>query len=260
MSQASSSAPDRRPDRGVRLLDVDPELGAALEGSELVEARELAVLPTLALAAGAWDVEQLAHAPGVSGEVHGFLVLDGAVTASASIVGRACDRLVFAGGLVLVDGAPEMSIPVQWSWSAVTRTRVAILDDRLVVIGARWPRLLGAILNRAGQQSRQALLYQAISQLPRVEDRLLALMWVIADRCGVVRSDGIHVPLPVTHQALARMIGAQRPTVTLGLGRLAEEGLLRPETGGWVIDPDSAAQFRSPDGAPDPDHQPAAST
>lgn len=243
---------------GVRLLDVDPELGSGLEGDQLAEARDHAVVAAVMLPPGAWALDQLAAARGVRGEVHGFLVVDGVVIARAALVRRVSGRLIFAGAVVLVDAGEEASISVQWGWSAVTRTRLAVLDDRLLMIGARWPRLLAALLRRAAHQNLQALLHQAISQLPRVEDRLLALMWSIADRRGIVRGDGVYVPLPVTHQALAQMIGAQRPTVTLGLARLAEEDLLRPEKGGWVIDPRSAAQFQRAEDAPDVDERPAA--
>ena len=68
-----------------------------------------------------------------------------------------------------------------------------------------------------------------------MEERLLALMWAIADRRGVVRSNGVWFSLPATHQMLAQMIGAQRPTVTLGLRSLTRQGVLRAESGGWLL-------------------------
>jgi CRP/FNR family cyclic AMP-dependent transcriptional regulator len=92
---------------------------------------------------------------------------------------------------------------------------------------------------------------QAIGQLPRVEDRLLALMWSIADRRGVVRRDGIWVHLPVTHATLAQMIGARRPTVSLGLRTLSERGFLTAENGGWLLSRASLAEFASPSRRPD---------
>jgi CRP-like cAMP-binding protein len=94
---------------------------------------------------------------------------------------------------------------------------------------------LSAILKRAAQQTASTLVQQAISQLPRVEDRLLALMRTIAQREGVARPDGIFIALAATHDTLAHMIGAQRPTVSLGLAHLAEEGRLRPEPDGWTL-------------------------
>jgi CRP/FNR family cyclic AMP-dependent transcriptional regulator len=76
---------------------------------------------------------------------------------------------------------------------------------------------------RGADPTRHALLQQSISQLPRVEDRLLALMWLLADSRGIVCEDGIRVPLSVTHESLAQMIGARRQTVNLGLWPSATE-------------------------------------
>jgi CRP-like cAMP-binding protein len=64
----------------------------------------------------------------------------------------------------------------------------------------------------------------AISQLPRVELRVLALLWQLADRWGRVTPLGVEIDLELTHEALGRLIGAQRPTVSLALADLAEAG------------------------------------
>ena len=76
-------------------------------------------------------------------------------------------------------------------------------------------------------------------------------MWSIADRRGVVRGDGVWVHLPVTHATLAQMIGARRPTVSLGLRTLSERGFLSAENGGWLISRASLAEFPTPSTRPD---------
>ena len=91
--------------------------------------------------------------------------------------GRTCTRLIGPRELVLLDGVETDSIPVTWEWSVLAPARLALLDGRLRLIARRWPPLMGAILERAAQQTRNAFLQQAISQLPRVEERLLALFW-----------------------------------------------------------------------------------
>ncbi|HTW11705.1 MAG TPA: helix-turn-helix domain-containing protein, partial [Solirubrobacteraceae bacterium] len=150
-----------------------------------------------------------------------------------------CTRYIGARELVLLDGVEGDSIPLEWRWSVLEPARLALLDQRLDVIARRWPALLGAILARAAQQTRNAFVQQAISQLPRVEQRILALFWSIADREGTVRPDGVWLSLSATHGTLAHMVGAQRPTVSLGLSRLADSGLLRHEAGGWLLAPES---------------------
>lgn len=166
-------------------------------------------------------------------------MLSGVVMSEASIAGRPCVRLVTPGEIVLFDEPESSSTSASWGLVVLADARVAVLDDRLLAIAQRWPRLLSAILKRAGQQSQQALLQQAISQLPRVEDRLLALVWSIADRQGVARPDGVWVPMTLSHDTLAQMVGARRPTITLALRSLTEEGVLHAEKGGWLIARDS---------------------
>jgi CRP/FNR family transcriptional regulator, cyclic AMP receptor protein len=228
--------------RGVRLLDADPDLAADLSPEHLAQARNI-VLPTITLDPGPWHIAELRDVDGVQPQVRGFLALDGAIAMDLTIATQVCTRLVTPGELVLLDGFQDDSIPMRSGWTVIEHSRLAILDQRLLLIGARWPGLLGAILNRAAQQVHHALLQQAISQLPRVEDRLLALMWSIADRRGVVRGDAVWVHLPVTHATLAQMIGARRPTVSLGLRTLAERGVLEARDGGWLIARDSVAGF-----------------
>ena len=226
-------------------------MGDALAPGEFDTARRLVVLPTVDLEVDSWDVRNLDQVDGVRGEVLGFAVLSGVIAMDVWLARRTCTRLIAAGEFVLLDGVEEDSIPISWGWSVIVPARLAVFDERLLAMGQRWPRLLAAVLQRAAQQTRNALLQQAISQLPRVEDRLLALFWSIADRQGVVRPDGVWVELPATHDTIARMIGARRPTVSLGLASLAERGLLTSEGSGWVIHPSSLAQFPQPsDGVP----------
>jgi hypothetical protein len=244
---------DQRP-RGVRLLVAEPDLGVALEGEELERAREQAVFPDTELEAGRMDLERLHTAAGVRDRVYGFLVIGGSLTINVRMSGRTCTRLIGPRELVLLDGQRSDSIPIAWEWSVLAPARLALLDGRLHALARRWPPLMGAILERAAQQTRNAFVQQAISQLPRVEERLLALFWSIADRQGVVRPDGVWLDLPATHDTLAHMVGAQRPTVSLGLARLADSGLVHAEHGGWLIARDSLDGFSqtSPAGTPDP--------
>ena len=228
---------------GVHVLEVEPEMGEALAPEERADARQHAVVPGLILDPGPWRPHELDRAQQLDGKVRGILVVSGSLTINVSLAGRSCTRLIFPGELLLLDGNELATIPVWWGWSVVETSRVAVFDDRLLAIGRRWPALMGAILNRAAAQTKQALFQQAISQLPRVEDRLLALLWSIADRSGIVRPDGVWVRLPVTHDALSEMIGARRPTVSLGLRSLADQGLVRAERDGWVLDRASVVEL-----------------
>lgn len=242
-SSADRPGPSNDALRGIRLLVVDPDLGSALAGAQLDQAREQVVFPTVTLEAGPVKLDQLRQADGVVDRLHGFLVLEGSLTINLAMSGRTCTRLIGPRELVLLDGVESDSIPIAWEWSVLAPARLALLDARLMAVGHRWPPVMSAILERAAQQTRNAFLQQAISQLPRVEERLLALFWAVADRQGIMRPDGVWLELSATHDTLARMVGAQRPTVSLGLGRLADGGLVRATDGGWLISRDSLNAF-----------------
>jgi CRP-like cAMP-binding protein len=74
-----------------------------------------------------------------------------------------------------------------------------------------------------------------IASYPHLEERLLLLLWELADRYGTVRRDGVHVPLPVTHQVLSELAAARRPSVSGALGRLAATGALVRVDDGWLL-------------------------
>ena len=77
---------------------------------------------------------------------------------------------------------------------------------------------------------------QAISQLHRVDRRLLALFWHLAERWGRMTADGVVLPMTLSHRMLGQLIGARRPTVPTALGELARRGdIRRCDDGTWLL-------------------------
>ena len=77
----------------VRLLEVDPDLGARLEGEELDLARRYAMLPAMVLDEGSWDIQELRTAQGIRGDVYGFVVAEGTITIDVEVAARRATRL-----------------------------------------------------------------------------------------------------------------------------------------------------------------------
>ncbi len=51
---------------------------------------------------------------------------------------------------------------------------------------------------------------------------------------------GVVIPLRLSHQLIGQLVGAQRPTVTLALGKLGQRGdLERREDGTWFLSTES---------------------
>ena len=100
---------------------------------------------------------------------------------------------------------------------------------------------------------------QAIAHLTRVDDRLLALLWCLAERWGRVVPGGVLVNLRLPHRTLAGMVGARRPSVTTALGQLiSREEIERRPDGGWLLrgDPPEPRPATVDRSAPSQDTQP----
>jgi hypothetical protein len=110
-----------------------------------------------------------------------------------------------------------------------------MLDDRVLLAARRYPRLIAGLHIRMGEQYQRLAAHLVICQLPRVEDRVLSMMWLLAESWGRVTISGTILPITLTHDAVGEMIGARRPTVTLALRELADRGALFRQDGGWLL-------------------------
>ena len=146
------------------------------------------------------------------------------------------------------DSETEVLLPRTVEWSALTASRVAVIDQAFTVRAAQWPEIFSSLIERASRRAERLVVMQAIAHLTRVDDRLMALMWCLAERWGRVVPGGVLISLRLPHRTLAGMIGARRPSVTTALGQLMARGDLerRPE-GGWLLR-----------GSPPEEHAPAA--
>jgi hypothetical protein len=75
----------------------------------------------------------------------------------------------------------------------------------------------------------------AIVHQARVDVRLHMLFWRLAARWGRVRTDGVSLPLRLTHDVLADLAAARRPTVTSALSKLSRRGVVRALDDGWLL-------------------------
>src|SRR6202035_3626095 len=94
-----------------------------------------------------------------------------------------------------------------------------------------WPQIAQALLRRAGQRIADVDALRAIACQPRLEVRLVLLLWHLAARWGRVDPAGIRVALPLTHRLLGQLAGAERPSISHALARLAHAGLVTGRTG-----------------------------
>jgi len=236
----------------VRVLEEDPGLASSLDDAERAVASQHLVAAELRVARGPWTE---AHALGQNRGDLGFLILDGLLVRE-TVIGRHTTAELLGAGDVLRpwdhhgEDVPEAPIETRHAWKVLQPARMAVLDARFAALCSRMPPITAELLSRTLRRSRLLSLLLGLSAMPRLDARLLALLWHLADRWGTVGPDGTLVPLRLTHATLAQLVGAQRPSVTSALSSLEARGLLSklPHGGGWLL-------FGDPPG--DPEQAPA---
>jgi CRP-like cAMP-binding protein len=215
-----------KPFAAVRLLDVEPDLAAGLDPEELPEIAWRLVVPGLDVGRGPWTP------PRGADRAMGALVVSGVLLREGSVFGRPDVELFGPGDLC---NPKDFAAPSN-RWRALLDAQVVVLDGRLLHATQRWPPLVYNLTRRLLDCRDQQHQLTAIAAMPRVEERVLALLTVFASRWGQVTGDGLLLTLPVTHQLLGQLVGARRPTVSIALATLRDHGLLvRRGPGRWLL-------------------------
>jgi CRP/FNR family cyclic AMP-dependent transcriptional regulator len=227
----------------VRLLDADPSLGSSLSEDELAGARRYAVVDAVTLPRAAYRPREMFAGDGLLG----LLVLDGLLIRQVAVGDRQCGELVGPGALLRPwdDFGQVAPLPFEVSWRVIRELRLAQLDRRFLATIVHWPALIETFTARAAERAHTLAFNVAIHCLRHVHLRLLALLWHLADRFGRVTPEGTHVSLPLSHADLAELVGAQRPTVSVALKRLADTGQVRRAGDhGWLLSHEPPSELR----------------
>jgi CRP/FNR family transcriptional regulator, cyclic AMP receptor protein len=167
----------------------------------------------------------------------GFLVLSGLLIRRVGIGERIWAELLGPSDLLrpLEHDGEEVTLPFEAAWRVLEPLRLAALDRRWSFRMSPFPEIAVELTGRAMRRSRRLANTLAISHHPRLEERLLLLLWELADRYGTVRREGVYVPVPMTHEVLSQLAGARRPSVSGALARLADAGRLERAERGWLL-------------------------
>jgi CRP/FNR family transcriptional regulator, cyclic AMP receptor protein len=212
------------------LLEVDPDLARFLSEEDQEEARRLQV-PVIELDRGPVEAEQLL----TSHNAFGAIILDGIILERMRLGNHLTMKLFADGDMLSRSGSPSEVLISDWSLSSTRGTCLAILGHDWLLAVRRWPALDAGLQTRGVEQAERLGVQVAICQLPRVEDRLMALLWWLAERWGRVTPVGTIVPLSLTHDIFGALVGARRPTVTLALNQLSERGAIVRQDQGWML-------------------------
>jgi CRP/FNR family transcriptional regulator, cyclic AMP receptor protein len=212
----------------VRLLEVEPDIGRFLTEEERAAISTLVSVPVATVLKGDFTLFD-------EGKPFAGLVLDGMLFQRFRVSDHVALRLLGPGDILSGSRTSRSTLLTQTECRAAARTELALLGNEVLVAARRWPRVMAGLHVRIGEQSERLAIQLAICQLPRVEQRLLALMWLLAESWGRVTAAGTVLPLSLTHEVLGELIGARRPTVTLALNELTKRGAIVREDRGWLL-------------------------
>jgi CRP/FNR family cyclic AMP-dependent transcriptional regulator len=220
---------------GIRLLEAQPELGEGLSPEDEAEARRHVVALLDSVDVGPWEASKRYR---IDPAFFGLLVIDGMIARDIELGGRRCSELLGPGDLLRptdYDEGYAASVPSASAWNVLEPARVAVLDGRFARVACRYPELVAQLIGRTLRRSRWLAILLTISSMPRVDARVQALFWHLADRWGHVTLDGVVVPVRLTHDMIGRLVGAHRPSVTTALSELTRAQRITRLPNGWLL-------------------------
>ena len=211
--------------RRVRVVEAFPEIVEHLDPDQQEIARRQLVADLIVAKTGSWMPQVPTNVPGHLG----LLVLDGLLSRDVILDKPLATELVGQGDLLRPSDRDGVDAPVPFgvSWTVLEPARLAVLDPVFARALGQWPSAMATVLRGASNRAHSLAITLAVSNLRRVDVRLLMLLWYLAERWGRVTPDGVIVPLRLTHETLARLVGAQRPSVTTAIRQLEDEGRLQ---------------------------------
>jgi CRP-like cAMP-binding protein len=214
----------------IRLLEAEPGIGQFLSPEDFAAARQL-IVPTREIPRGSFDESEFLRGSGYFGAI----VLEGMVLQRVKVGENTGLRLLGPGDVMSLTNEARSILLSYLDARAIMPTRLAVLGREMMAAVGRWPALVAGLHVRTAEQNDRLLTQLVICQLPRVDQRLLSIMWLLAESWGRVTPSGTSLPIALTHDLLGGLVGARRSTVTLALGELSERGALIRQDGGWLL-------------------------
>jgi len=213
----------------MQLFAAAPDLADFLTPQEREEAQQIA-LPIVEVA-GTVELSGLLR----NANAFAAFVVDGMLFRKLRIGAQPTLRIFGPGELIATGTAPTPAVVVESDYCAVDSTHLALVGIEFLAVAHRWPRLIAGLQGRMADGQERLATQLAICQLPRVQDRLLSMLWLLAESWGRVTPAGTTLSLLLTHEALGTLVGARRSTVTLALRELTDSGALVRQGDSWLL-------------------------
>jgi CRP/FNR family cyclic AMP-dependent transcriptional regulator len=217
---------------GIPLIEHDPELFAGLDNAGLHDARD-AIVPAWQIEEGVWTPPALDP----SRTPFGLLLLDGFLAHEITLADASSMELLGPGDVLRPwVGPAAANSEVEVAWEALETTVVAALDGRFGSVALRHPVIIATLMDRYAARSASAVLHLAVCHIVGLDKRLEAMFWHLAEQWGRVSREGVILPLRLSHEFLAKLVGVRRPSATSAISRLRHDGIVerRPD-GSWLL-------------------------
>jgi CRP-like cAMP-binding protein len=225
------------------VLDLDDDIAQEIEVRMRYSARQHATARLLHAETGACDLTSWFTA---AGDGPGLLLVDGLLAAETQIADRTVTELLGAGDLLQPPGVRHDDIVCSGCrWRALEPTRLALLDTDFGERVRPWPQITCALFRRAERRTADLSALRAISCQPKLEVRLVLLLWHLAARWGRVEPTGLRLSLPLTHRMLGQLVAAERPSISHALARLSHAGIVTGTAGDWHLHGDVDAHVET---------------
>jgi CRP/FNR family transcriptional regulator, cyclic AMP receptor protein len=138
----------------VQLLTVDSDLARDLDPRRGREAAQRLYARAVEIPRGRWSAfDSISQAS----RPLGLLIIDGMLVREATVADHPSAELLGPGDVLRAweDDEQEELLPRTIDWTALTATRVAIIDHAFAVRAAQWPEVFAALLDRAARRAER---------------------------------------------------------------------------------------------------------
>src|SRR5919201_2059928 len=131
-----------------------------------------------------------------------LLVVSGLLARQVTVGHRTCAELLGVGDVLRpwVRTGPTYSTLAEVGWTVVDPLELAVLDRSFALRTSSWPEIGTHLSDRILLRARWLGFHVAVCHLVRVEDRVLLILWHLAERWGRVGTAGVILPLRLTHR------------------------------------------------------------
>jgi CRP-like cAMP-binding protein len=206
-------------------------MGEGLSPRQRDFAAEELSAPLMPLDKGEWSPTQGVPEPGHLG----YLVEEGLLVRRV-LVGTGSSVELLGRGDILCPWEEEISSFASASWEILEPSTLLVLGPSFAERAGRWPVILSNLIARGTRRSRALAADAALASVVGIEDRVLMLLWQIAERWGEVTPAGVRITIRLPHRVVAELVGARRPSVTTAIAALHDSGrLAEAADDSWIL-------------------------